>query len=102
MARTATIELPAGGKRVLALKVEYPDWSGKGAGRLTVALPATGASREETLPPGSYSRILLPVPASSRLQTVTLSAGDDFPLPAPDQRRRAARLVSAELQPASE
>ena len=34
--------------------------------------------------------------------TVTIAAGGDFPLPAPDQRRRAARLVQAELQPTKE
>ncbi len=102
LSQHATIEIPAGGKRVLALKIEYPDWSGKPSGHLKVALSHGGASQDQALAPGSYSTILLPVAASATMQTVSLTAGDDFPLPAPDQRRRAARLVSAELQPTSE
>ncbi len=102
IAREAGLVLPAGGNRVLALKLEYPDWSAKGAGKLTTSLSSGSGPQEHVLPPGSYSTILLPVPASTRLQTLTFSAGDDFPLPAPDQRRRAARLVWAELQPTKE
>ena len=87
---------------MLSLKIEYPDWHGQGAGRLAVQLQPLpgGASRDQDLPPGSYTTILLPVAASAAGQTVALSAAADFPLPPPDQRRRAARLVRAELQPA--
>jgi hypothetical protein len=100
--RRAEIDLPPGGRRVLSLKIEYPDWHGQGAGRLAVQLQPLpgGASRDQDLPPGSYTTILLPVAASAAGQTVALSAAADFPLPPPDQRRRAARLVRAELQPA--
>ena len=102
MARQTSLELPAGGKRLLALKVEYPDWSGQPAGKLTLALPAGGGAHEQILQPGVSARVLLPIPASTQIQTVTIAAGGDFPLPAPDQRRRAARLVQAELQPTKE
>ena len=102
MARETSLELPAGGRRVLALKVEYPDWSGRPAGKLTLALPAGGGAHEQILQPGVYARVLLPIPASTQVQTVTITAGGDFPLPAPDPRRRAARLVQAELQPTKE
>ena len=100
--RRALITLPAGGKRVLTLKIEYPDWGGKNRGKLTTALSNGGPSQDLDLPPGEYSTFQLPVPASTRLQTFSLTAGDDFPLPAPDQRRRAARLIQAELQPLPE
>lgn len=102
MARQATIAIPAGGRRVLALKVEYPDWSGKKGVDLVTTLSGGGASQRQALSPGVYATILLPVAASSGTQTLTLSAADDFPLPAPDLRRRAARLVQAELQPTTE
>jgi len=102
LALNATIELPAGGKRVLALRIEYPDWSGKSGGTLKASLSHGGASQHQTLTPGVYSTILLPVAASDAPQTLSITAADDFPLPAPDQRRRAARLVQAELQPTTE
>ena len=102
LARHATIEIPAGGKRVLALRIEYPDWSGKSGGSLKTSLSNGGASATQALAPGSYSTILMPVAASDSPQTVSLTSADDFPLPAPDARRRAARLVQAELQPTTE
>ena len=101
LARQATIVLPSGGPRMLELKVEYPDWSGKASGHLTLGLSADGSRQVETLTPGLYASIRMPVAASDRPQTLTLTADDDFPLPAPDQRRRAARLVRVELQPAT-
>jgi hypothetical protein len=102
LARHATIELPAGGKRKLTLKIEFPDWSGRTSGSLKVALPGGKVAQEQTLPAGSYSIILLNVPPSATPQTLSLTAPDDFPLPKPDSRRRAARLIQAELQPTTE
>jgi hypothetical protein len=98
--RRVTITLPAGGKRVLRLKFEYPDWSKKASGRITTAFSA-GATAPVThsLPAANYTTIDLPVAASTAPQTFTYTADDDFPLPAPDPRRRTARLVVAELQP---
>ncbi|MEN9813926.1 MAG: hypothetical protein RL479_2612, partial [Verrucomicrobiota bacterium] len=42
----------------------------------------------------------LPVAASGEVGRLELRAAADFPLQAPDQRRRTARLVTMELQPA--
>ena len=100
--RRALLTLPAGGQRVLALQIEYPDWSGKTLGELTTTLPQSGVTRSHRLTPALYTRILLPIPASDQIQTVVLQLDSDFALPAPDLRRRAARLVQAELQPAVE
>ena len=102
LARQATIEIPAGGKRVLALRLEYPDWSGKPGGTVKTSLSDGSVSQNQALAPGSYSTILLPVAASDAPQTLSITSPDDFPLPAPDRRRRAARLVQAELQPTTE
>jgi hypothetical protein len=97
--RQARIELPAGGRRMLMLKIEFPDWSGKSSGRLNFSFSGAGTPHAQALRPGEYTTVLLPVAASPQTQTLTLSADDDFPLPSPDTRRRAARLVVAELQP---
>ncbi len=101
LARDATIDLPIGGRRMLMLKVEYPDWSGKTSARLALGLSGDGSSLDRVLTAGQYATILLPVAASTQPQVLSLTASDDFALPAPDQRRRAARLVSVELQPAT-
>lgn len=102
LAQRATIELPAGGRRVLTLKIEFPDWSGKPGGTLTAALADGGVSKNQALPAGTYTTLQLLVPPSTKPTTLSLTAPDDFPLPAPDRRRRAARLVQAELQPAAD
>lgn len=100
LGRRVTITLPAGGKRVLRLKLEYPDWSKKPSGHITTAF-SVGATVPvgHTLPAAAYTTLDLPVAASAAPQTFTFTADDDFPLPAPDPRRRSARLVVAELQP---
>lgn len=97
--RRVQIDLPAGGRRMLRLKIEFPDWAGQAPGRLRLALSGDGSTREQVLRPGEYNEVLLPVAASAQLQTLTLTADQDFPLPAPDTRRRTGRLVVAELQP---
>ena len=104
--RGATIDLPPGGKRTLRLRLEFPDWSGLPEGRLTTVLqpdasaPGEGAAREHRLPAAQYSVVDLPVGASAGVGRLELRSAVDFPLPAPDQRRRTARLVTMELQPA--
>ncbi|MFZ9746008.1 MAG: hypothetical protein ACO3G4_05195 [Opitutaceae bacterium] len=104
--RGAVIDLPSGGPRVLRLRLEFPDWSGLPEGRITTVLQADvsaageGVVREHRLPAAQYSVVDLPVAASAEVGRLELRAGVDFPLPAPDQRRRTARLVAMELQPA--
>jgi hypothetical protein len=52
------------------------------------------------LPAAQYTIVDLPVAASGEVGRLELRAAADFSLPAPDQRRRTARLVTMELQPA--
>jgi hypothetical protein len=91
---------------VLRLRLEFPDWSGLPEGRLTTVLQADataggeGAAREHRLPAAQYTIVDLPVAASGEVGRLELRAAADFSLPAPDQRRRTARLVTMELQPA--
>ncbi len=98
-AREAGIVIPAGGRRVLTLKFEYPDWGARAAGELEIARPGGLPVHRQVLPAGEYTTVILDIPATARAQTLTLRAAADFALPAPDPRRRSARLVVAELQP---
>ena len=99
MQRTVRLHVPGGGRRVLSLKVEFPDWSGKKTGSLRSGIAGVSGTREHTLTAGQYAMIEIGLPASTGLQTVEISGADDFPLPSPDGRRRTGRLVSAELIP---
>jgi hypothetical protein len=87
----------------IALQIENPDWSG--AAQAVLQLDVTGASppsaaTSHTLPAGAYSTVRIRVPASAVAQTLRLEALTDFPLPAPDTRRRSARLLSLSINPA--
>ena len=84
---------------MLSLKVEFPDWSGRKSGILRSGIAGVSATREHTLTAGQYAIIETALPPSAGLQTVEISGADDFPLPAPDGRRRTGRLVSAEMIP---
>ena len=101
MQRAARLHLPGGGRRVLTLKVEFPDWSGRKTGSLGTGVSGAPGTATHTLTAGQYAMIEIALPASSGLQTVEISGADDFPLPAPDGRRRTGRLVSAQLIPAA-
>jgi hypothetical protein len=90
--------VPGGGARVLVLKVEFPDWSGRKAGRISTGLAGETARSSHVLPAAIYTTIEVPLPASAGMQLVELQGEDDFPLPAPDTRRRTGRLVSAEIR----
>jgi hypothetical protein len=97
MARTATLLLPAGAARDVTLKFEYPDWSGAGATSLRIEISHTAAPILQPLRPGEYTTAVVHVPASTKPSTLRLIAENDFPLPAPDTRRRTARLLRVEL-----
>ncbi|MFM8334303.1 MAG: hypothetical protein ACKODK_01965, partial [Opitutaceae bacterium] len=99
MQRAARLHVPGGGRRVLSLKVEFPDWSGRKSGTLRSGIAGVSATREHTLTAGQYAIIETALPPSVGLQTVEISGAEDFPLPAPDGRRRTGRLVSAEMIP---
>jgi hypothetical protein len=90
--------LPGGGRRVLSLQVEFPDWSGRKSGTIHTAIAGGSEKSAHTLPAALYTRIEVPLGASDGMQTVEITGQDDFPLPAPDTRRSIGRLVSAEIR----
>ena len=100
MARRAEIYLPASATATeVTLKLEFPDWSGATATTLSTQISDTPAV-SHPLTPGTYSTLRLRVPASAAAQTLRLEAPADFPLPAPDTRRRTGRLHQVDLAPA--
>lgn len=97
MQRKVRLFVPAGGSRTLSLKIEFPDWSGLKSAALSIGVDRAIARRAYTVAAGSYSIIDVPLPASTRSQTIEIESLDDFPLPSPDTRRRVGRLISAEI-----
>ena len=97
MARTATITLPPSAiARELTLKIEFPGWAGPRPVDLRAQLDdITTAS--QALAPGAYTTVRLRVPASATPRTLRLKAASEFPLPSPDLRRRACRLLEVAL-----
>ena len=97
MTRTATITLPPSNlARELALKIEFPGWASPQPVDLRAQLDdITTAS--QALAPGAYTTVHLHVPASAAPRTLHLAAAADFPLPSPDLRRRACRLLEVAL-----
>lgn len=79
------------------LRIEFPGWSGRLKTTLRLQLDGQPEQRH-TLKPG-IAELRLPVPAAA--QTVQIESDGDFALPAPDGRRRAFRVLSAELRPAA-
>ena len=100
MARTATLALPASaGAQDLALRLEYPNPSGSPTDTIQAQLSDSAAPTTQTLRRGEISTLHVPVPASAIARTLRLELPADFPLPAPDTRRRAARLLQVDLTP---
>ncbi|MSU22442.1 MAG: hypothetical protein EXS32_01310 [Opitutus sp.] len=99
MARTAALVLPAARTpRELTLRLEYPNWGGAHATVLHTQLDAA-APTDQPLAPGQYLTLRLRVPPSTAPVNLRLETDGDFPLPAPDPRRRACRLLQVELAP---
>ena len=101
MQRKVRLAVPGGSARILVLKVEFPEWSGKKSGTLETGLDGQATRKSHPLVAGQYALIEIPLPPSDGLQVVEMGGADDFPLPAPDNRRRTGRLVSAELKSAA-
>jgi hypothetical protein len=98
IARSATLELPASPTATdVAMRFEYPDWSGKKSAALHAQLADGSAATTQTLAPGEYTTFRVRVPASAAPRTLRLDTPEDFSLPAPDTRRRAARLLQVDL-----
>ena len=101
LARGASIEIPATASPAeLVLKLEYPDWAGAKESLLRAQLSDSPDAATSALKPGAYSTFRIPLPASAKSRTLRLEAAEDFPLPAPDTRRRAGRLLQLEFAPA--
>jgi hypothetical protein len=79
------------------MRFEYPDWSGKKSAALHAQLADSSAATTQTLAPGEYTTFRVRVPASAAPRTLRLDTPEDFSLPAPDTRRRAARLLQVDL-----
>jgi hypothetical protein len=93
----ATLSLPAGERPLrVKLRVEFPGWAGVPKGRLQVSVDGR-AETLHPLPPGETvtSVMLAPSPAPRSLR---LELADTFSLPAPDLRRRGARLLKVEVE----
>jgi len=99
-ARAATVQLPPfGQEHDLVLTFEYPGWSDTKATTIRATWPGAAAPASITLTPGGPAQLRLRLPASAPARTLRLEAANDFPLAAPDTRRRAGRLVQIDLQP---
>ncbi|MEY2879567.1 MAG: hypothetical protein RLZZ15_1947, partial [Verrucomicrobiota bacterium] len=100
LARRATIEVPAlAAPATLEIKFECPALAGAAPNPLQVALAGVPTSAGHVLEPANYSTLRLPLPASAVPRTLTLEAATDYPLPAPDTRRRIARVLQLEIIP---
>ena len=98
LARTSTIELPALPVATdVLLKIEFPDWTGGKPSTLRTSLSDGSAPVDHPLLPGQYATLRVHLSPSATPRTLRLEAAADFPLPAPDTRRRAARLLQLDF-----
>ena len=98
-AKAATLLLPARPQPVeLVMRFEYPGWGGNGQ-LLRVRLDGKVIAAQN-LTPGT-TEVPLTLAAAPAPQTIEFLCEEAFPLPAPDGRRRACRLLSVELRPAT-
>lgn len=99
-ARTATIQLPPfETEHDVVLTFEYPGWSDAKETTVRVRSPGRTEARALSLTPGAPITMRLRLSPSAKPRPLQLEATSDFPLAAPDTRRRAGRLVQLELQP---
>ncbi len=100
LARDATIQLPPfDAPHDMVLTLEYPNWSDKSETVLHVRPPGAAKPAKLTLTPGAPVTLRIRLSASATPRVLRLEASNDFPLAAPDTRRRSGRLVQMELQP---
>ena len=91
--------VPGGRGRVLSLTLEFPDWSGRKTGGITTGVAGVAGKTPRTLLAAHYTTIDIPLGDGEGMRVVEIAGRDDFPLPAPDTRRRIGRLVSAGIRP---
>jgi len=100
-AKSATIQLPPfPSAHDIILTFEYPGWSDTKETTVTAHWPGQSAPVALKLVPGSPALMRVSLPAAAKPRTLRFEAANDFPLAAPDTRRRSGRLVQMELQPA--
>ena len=98
--RSATIQLPPFAREHdIVLTFEYPGWADTREMPVRANWPAGVKPTQLTLTPGGPVTMRVTLSPSDRQRTLRLEAPADFPLAAPDPRRRAGRLVQMELQP---
>jgi hypothetical protein len=83
----------------VVLTFEYPGWSDKAETTVQARWPGHAAPATINLTAGGPATMRVRLTASAKPRTLHLEATDDFPLAAPDTRRRAGRLIQMELQP---
>ena len=93
--------VPGGRGRVLSLTLEFPDWSGRKTGGITTGVAGVAGKTPHTLLAAHYTTIDIPLGDGEGMRVVEIAGRDDFPLPAPDTRRRIGRLVSAGIRPSA-
>ena len=99
-ARAATIQLPPFAREHdVVLTFEYPGWSDIKETTVRARWPGHAGVRKISLTPGAPVTVRARLSPASKSRTLRLEATSDFPLAAPDTRRRAGRLVQMELQP---
>ncbi|MDD3179154.1 MAG: hypothetical protein PHQ04_02255 [Opitutaceae bacterium] len=97
MERRATVTLPSRQEpRELVLRLEYPGWSGSGTSRVELKSGGQSLGSRELRPGGNELHFTLP--AESSIEQLELGFEKEYPLPAPDNRQRAARLLTIELR----
>ncbi|MBL9189290.1 MAG: hypothetical protein JNK23_17540 [Opitutaceae bacterium] len=99
-ARAATIQLPPfATAHDIVLTLEFPAWSTAKEMALNAHWPDGVPASRVTLKPEGASMLRVRLPRSDVARTLRLEAAADFPLVAPDTRRRSGRLVQLEVQP---
>ena len=95
-AKAATLLLPARPQPAeLVARIEYPGWGGSGQ-LLRVRIDGKVIATQNLAP--GITEVPVALAASATPQTVELLCEEDFPLPAPDGRRRACRLLTVDLR----
>jgi hypothetical protein len=98
--RSATIQLPPFDREHdVVLTFEYPGWADTKEMSIRAESPGSAKATQLTLQAGAPRTMRLRLSASATPRTLRIEAPGDFPLAAPDTRRRAGRLVQMEVQP---
>jgi hypothetical protein len=99
-ARRAELQIdPSSDWRVLAVELEYPEWSGVKTFTTRLSEGQRVATSSSVIPGMHVERLILS--PSSLGQTVVLEVEEEFSLPSPDSRVVSAMIRSADMSPLS-